>query len=144
MTGTVPSGQVLSRGQMILTSDYSLPPSDANALGEYCNMSFYEFIAVAKANKTAWAGGSLPKLNPALEPDLVRYMAKGVRNFEVHFADWVGGKFTWQQRDGVFVDSEHAANRRGTKAIKFTFTLHDSMKIIKNGRRFTHIVYIGE
>jgi prepilin-type N-terminal cleavage/methylation domain-containing protein len=29
-------------------------------------------------------------------------------------------------------------------ALKFTFTLYDSKKIIKNGRRFTHIVYIGD
>ncbi len=30
------------------------------------------------------------------------------------------------------------------KALKFTFTLYDSMGIIEDGRRFTHIVYIGE
>ncbi len=30
------------------------------------------------------------------------------------------------------------------KALKFTFTLHDSMGIIEDGRRFTHIVYIGD
>jgi len=29
-------------------------------------------------------------------------------------------------------------------ALKFTFTLYDSKGIIENGRRFTHIVYIGE
>jgi prepilin-type N-terminal cleavage/methylation domain-containing protein len=30
------------------------------------------------------------------------------------------------------------------KALKFTFTLYDSKGIIKNGRRFEHIVYIGK
>ena len=30
------------------------------------------------------------------------------------------------------------------KALKFTFTLYDSMGIIEKGRRFTHIVYIGD
>jgi len=30
------------------------------------------------------------------------------------------------------------------KALKFTFTLYDSMGIIEDGRRFTHIVYIGD
>jgi len=29
-------------------------------------------------------------------------------------------------------------------ALKFTFTLYDSKGIIENGRRFTHIIYIGE
>jgi prepilin-type N-terminal cleavage/methylation domain-containing protein len=30
------------------------------------------------------------------------------------------------------------------KALKFTFTLYDSKGILKNGRRFEHIVYIGD
>lgn len=30
------------------------------------------------------------------------------------------------------------------KALKFTFTLYDSKGIIKNGKTFTHIVYIGD
>ncbi len=30
------------------------------------------------------------------------------------------------------------------RAIKFTFTLHDSKGVIQNGRQFTHIVYIGD
>ena len=30
------------------------------------------------------------------------------------------------------------------KAIKFTFRLYDSKGVIKNGREFTHIVYLGE
>ena len=29
------------------------------------------------------------------------------------------------------------------KALKFTFTLYDSKGILKGGRTFTHIVYIG-
>jgi len=30
------------------------------------------------------------------------------------------------------------------KALKFTFTLYDSKGVIKNGRTFTHIVYLGD
>jgi hypothetical protein len=30
------------------------------------------------------------------------------------------------------------------RALKFTFTIYDSKGVIKNGRTFTHIVYIGE
>jgi hypothetical protein len=30
------------------------------------------------------------------------------------------------------------------KALKFTFTIHDSKGIIEGGRRFTHIVYLGD
>ena len=142
---------ILSRGQMILTSDDSLlqdPP--ILELGEYCQMSFYEFRAECQnifGSKETWAGGSLPALDPTSEEDLVRYMAKGVSDFRVYFADWVGGKFTWQQGNGTFVDAEHAIRfdkKPGTRALKFSFTLYDSMGIIKNGRRFTHIVYIGD
>ncbi len=43
-----------------------------------------------------------------------------------------------------------ALNESGTfadfypRALKFTFTLYDSKGIIKNGREFTHIVYLGD
>ncbi len=30
------------------------------------------------------------------------------------------------------------------RALKFTFTLYDSKGVIKNGKTFTHIVYLGE
>jgi hypothetical protein len=30
------------------------------------------------------------------------------------------------------------------RALKFTFTLYDSKGVIKNGKTFTHIVYLGD
>lgn len=146
------SGQVLSRGQMILTSDSSLLPLDPNTLGEYCKMPFYEFRAECKkifGTKEAWAGKNLPRLNPTLEKDLVRYMAKGVRDFTVEYERWdnTTGKFMWQKGNGVFVDaspSHRFGGHPASRALKFSFTLHDSKGIIKNGRPFTHIVYIGD
>jgi prepilin-type N-terminal cleavage/methylation domain-containing protein len=149
VTGT--GDEVLSRGQMILTSDDSLP--DSNALDEYFKMSFYEFKAASQTlfdgDKRNWAGASLPALDPTSEEDLVRYMAKGVSDFRVHVAEWndVVGRFDWLPGDGSFVDADHAVQihkRPGARALKFTFTLHDSMGIIENGRRFTHIVYLGD
>jgi len=149
-TYTVGGGPVLLRGQTILTSDYSLP--DSNALDEYFKMPFYEFRAECQnifGTKLRWAGGGLPALDLNREQDLVRYMAKGVSDFRVHVAGWndVAGRFLWYERNDTFVDSDHAArfyNKPGTKALKFTFRLHDSKGIIKNGRPFTHIVYIGD
>ncbi len=147
ITNTNTGKPILSRGQTILTSDSSLP--DPNALDEYSKSSFYEFIAVAKANKPEWAGGDLPPLNLNREQDLVRYMAKGVSNFRIEYERWddTTGKFDWKPGDGTFVDSDHAIRfekKPGTRALKFAFRLRDSKKIIKNGRRFTHIVYIGD
>ncbi|GAI17043.1 unnamed protein product, partial [marine sediment metagenome] len=155
MTPTVAGGQVLSRGQMILTSDYSLPDSNALELGEYFKMPFYEFRAECKnifGSKETWAGKNLPPLDTASEKDLVRYMTKGVSNFTVEYERWdnIAGKLVWLPGDGTFVDSDHAIQihkRPGTRALKFTFTLYDSKGIIKQGgkpgRKFTHIVYFG-
>ena len=157
MTGTVTGGQVLSRGQMILTSDYSLQDSNALDLGEYFKMPFYEFRAECKnifGSKLRWAGGGgiLPSLDTTSEQDLVRYMAKDVSDFTVEYERWdnTTGRFDWLPGgggDGTFVDSDHAIRfekRPGTRALKFSFTLYDSMGIIEKGRRFTHIVYIGD
>ena len=121
-------------------------------------MSFYEFKAECKnifGSKLSWAGASLPDLNPALEQDLVRYMAKGVSDFKIEYEWWdnIAGRFVWLPGgggDGTFVDSDHAIQihkRPGARALKFTFTLYDSKGIIKQGgkpgRKFTHIVYFG-
>jgi hypothetical protein len=79
-------------------------------------------------------------------------MAKGVSNFRIEYERWddITGRFVWLPGgggDGTFVDSDHAIQFEegpGTRALKFSFRLHDSKGIIKNGRRFTHIVYIGD
>jgi len=139
-----PREKILARRQTILTADSTL--QDPNAVGEHFNWPLY-----------AWKGPEHPithgewMANPALDPtseqDLVRYMAKGVDNFEVHFADWddIERRFFWNDKYHGYVDPAHGP---GTKALKFTFTLRDSKDIIKQGgkpgRRFTHIVYIGE
>jgi prepilin-type N-terminal cleavage/methylation domain-containing protein len=45
---------------------------------------------------------------------------------------------------GWLIDEEHFNIIPGLgRALKFTFTLYDSKGIIKNGRTFTHIVYLG-
>ncbi len=141
--------RILSRGQMILTADPSLLPLDPNALGEYCQMPFYEFRAKCQSifgTKLRWAGGGLLALDLNQEEDLVRYMAKGVSDFTVECAMWDGAKFIWEKRNDSFVDTSHAARFHSSpaRALKFSFRLHDSKGIIENGRRFTHIVYIGD
>ena len=41
------------------------------------------------------------------------------------------------------IDEEHFDAIPGLgRALKFTFTLYDSRNLIKNGRTFTHIVYL--
>ena len=158
MTKTSKGRPVLSRGQMILTFDDSLlqnPP--ALELGEYCKMSFYEFRTNARTifeNKEMWAGKNLPPLDLASEQDLVRYMIKGISDFKIEYEQW-RDKRDWLSGNGIFVDDgynifvvnddgEFFIKGLGTRALKFSFTLYDSNGIIENGRRFTHIVYIGD
>ncbi len=45
--------------------------------------------------------------------------------------------------DGVIVPDDFDP-KFFPRALKFTFTLYDSKGIIKGGREFTHIVYIGD
>lgn len=57
--------------------------------------------------------------------------------------------FPYVQINGIFypdqlVDEAHFNDIPGLgRALKFTFTLYDSKGVIKQGRKFTHIVYIG-
>jgi len=59
---------------------------------------------------------------------------------------WVtlGGMFTGNYFRGL-LNEEHFNEIPGLgRALKFTFTLYDSRGIIKNGRTFTHIVYLDK
>ena len=69
---------------------------------------------------------------------MVMLMAEGVHNFTIEFAEWdPAGQIKWTRgQQGV-------PQSITTRAFKFTFMLYDSKGIIKNGRTFTHIVYLG-
>lgn len=123
-----PREKILTRIQTILTSNYSLP--DSNLRDEYCKLSLSEWRTTA--NMDIWA--AIPKLDPRIEKDLAMYMAKGVDNFTIEqFDRIIDGKIVWQRK----------SSNIKTKALKFTFTLYDSKGIIKQGRTFTHIVYLA-
>jgi len=54
----------------------------------------------------------------------------------------LGGAFRGQNYANV-LDEEHFNEIPGLgRALKFTFTLYDSQRLIKDGRAFTHIVYL--
>ncbi len=53
----------------------------------------------------------------------------------IAYSDW------YSIDDALFTDKDFSSY---PKAIKFTFRLYDSKGIIKEGRTFTHIVYLGE
>lgn len=155
-----PEDRILVRGQVILTSNdnFQDPNMQADDMDEYYKMSLSEWILAVKdksifPTKLKWAGHDLP-LDIDSERDLVRYVAKGVDEFAISFERQpeppVQGRFVWWDNitDPNWVDPVHARrfhnNRRGTRALKFTFRLYDSKGIIENGKKFSHIVYIGD
>lgn len=130
----IPKEKILTRIQTILTADSSLPDTDSNPRGEYCKLSLAQWQAIPPfADMNEWSA-RVP-LDPVEEKDLVMYMAKGVDNFTIERFAGIDstGKINWLHGE---------TNKISTKALKFTFTLFDSKGIIKQGRTFTHIVYL--
>ncbi|MBW8041128.1 MAG: type II secretion system protein [Planctomycetes bacterium] len=143
-----PKDKILVRRQKILTFDSSLPFLDPNnPLGvdeEYCTWSLSEW-GVRPPAPNIWL--QKPVIDSNDPRDLVMYMAKGVDDFAIQFARWdpFFGNYTWwpdnQQISGLGPQPLQPVN---ANAIKFTFTLYDSKGIIKNGRLFTHIIYLRD
>ena len=139
--------KILVRRQTILTSDTSLDDVSAlAALGEYCNEN--EKSSLSELVKAVEDGSvdvnSMMVMRPVPD-DLVTYMAKGVDNFTIQYVglDDSPKLFNeWRPKD-----EETEADWLGDfspKAFKFTFTLYDSKGILKEGKTYTHIVYLGD
>jgi len=141
-----PRDRILVRRQTILTYDSSVPVIDPiNLDEEYFTKSLSEWKATPPfADPNLWLQKPTIDPNSLQLRDLVMYMAKGVDNFTVQFAKWddAAKMYIWVPR-GPFEFGAYANASIATNAFKFTFTLYDSKGVIKNGRIFTHIVYLG-
>ena len=144
-----PKEKILLRRQTILT--YDANPSLnllSSPIGEYYKTSLAEWrVQNPFPNTDAWV--SKPPLDVNNPGDLVMYMAKGVDDFAVQFAMWdpnsVPMNYRWWPMNyeiGAGLGFQ-PLQPIASNAIKFTFTLYDSKGVIKNGRKFTHIVYLG-
>ncbi len=156
---------ILTRKQKILTSDDTLidTPSlyDPN---EFVKDSLAEWKVRDPAQYFVDWVSSLP-VNPNAGEYIPMYLVDGISNFTIQWAQWDSGTFIWMpdisdftgswdtNADGIFGfffnmpaditdDDWHAWSGSWPKALKFTFTLYDSKGIIKDGRTFTHIVYL--
>jgi hypothetical protein len=139
-----PEEKILVRRQTIIASDTSLTNDfDLDEMREYCNTkSLSELIAEEfDANDIM----DKPNLDPDDANDLVMYMAKGVDDFSIQYVglDDTGKEFNQWRPENDEADDWSVDNAR-LLAFKFTFTLYDSKGIFENGRRFTHIVYLGD
>ena len=148
-----PEEKILVRRQTIITTDSDLAPLDLDspAPGEYYNEKplaklIADYVASGDGNTPEMrALVKRPNLDPNNEDDLVMYMAKGVDDFTIQYVglDDTGKEFNEWRPENDEADDWSVDNAR-LLAFKFTFTLYDSKGIFENGRRFTHIVYLGD
>ncbi|MDD5063152.1 MAG: prepilin-type N-terminal cleavage/methylation domain-containing protein [Phycisphaerae bacterium] len=140
-----PKKKILMRRQTIIIPDPNWVPLDINDLGEYCNaQSLADLIADFDAN-TLTDDKNLDPNNP---DDVVNYMAKGVDDFTIQYVGTesppdLSKNFNDWRPNNSDVIAGWAGEALIPIAFKFTFTLYDSKAIIKEGRKFTHIVYVG-
>jgi len=159
-----PRKKILIRRQTILTADSDWDNLNLDKAGEYSDEKGASSLSEVAAKQVSVGDWNTPdmreliskskrKLNPADANDLVKYMAKGVDDFSIQFVGWEypGINFEFNQWRPVNDELENDIdfwNRNDRKivpsALKFTFKLYDSKGIIKNGKTFTHIVYLGD
>lgn len=172
-TGPTDPNNILGRKQKILTSDTSLEDSPFMVdPDEFLidSLSVWR-ISLDDISFVDWVPPSPSVLfvDPLQEEGLPLYVMDGVGNFMIQVPEWnpVDGTFMWvpgnehftpfadingDGRFGFFynapltdgLDDWRDQSLNWPKALKFTFTLYDSKGIIRDGRTFTHIVYIGD
>ena len=136
-----PKEKILLRRQTILTDDPDLIDPCLPPIGEYSKFSLSQWDANSPfPNIDAWTARPAIKTNN-LGSDVVMYMAKGVDDFTIQYWDGPSRRWVPEDQDIPSLPKSQGIN---TNAFKFTFTLYDSKGVIKNGRIFTHIVYLGD
>ncbi|MFA6175198.1 MAG: type II secretion system protein [Phycisphaerae bacterium] len=134
--------KILARKQVILA-----PDANTSVTGYECEArSLTQEVKEYSSSVARWL--AWPSIDPNTGSGISMYLAKGVDNFSIMIC---GSGYQ-------VIDSNHSITwlsstvteyfglnfRAYPDAIKFTFTLYDSKGIIKTGRRFEHIVYIGK
>jgi len=130
-----PQEKILLRRQTILAADAPTVGSDPR--GEYYKKSLSEWRAQPPfSDPEDWV--RRPLIDPNhLKEQFVMYLAKGVDNFTIQFAEMAPtGQIRWRREE------KSGPGNISTNAFKFTFTLYDSKAVIRKGRTFTHIVYL--
>jgi prepilin-type N-terminal cleavage/methylation domain-containing protein len=133
--------KILARKQVILA------PSKTTATNEYDPNSFFKEAKKSfseDTNSCSWL--IRPDVDPNKETEIPMYLARGVDEFSIMVDDGIDPNHSiewWPQPADRPTKFENRP-RVYPDLIKFTFTLYDSKGIIKNGRRFEYIVYIGK
>jgi prepilin-type N-terminal cleavage/methylation domain-containing protein len=159
-TNSVDPNKILVRKQVILEPSLPSPAPDPNVYEPYSIMQLVnKYLATDPNGSSSYVVQGTwivrPRINPTNAGSIAMYLAKGVDNFSIMYCsktDISGGIITWhrlssgQQQFFGFAGPPafYPYFKLYPDAIKFTFTLYDSKKILKTGRTFEHIVYIGK
>jgi prepilin-type N-terminal cleavage/methylation domain-containing protein len=149
-TTTDPREKILVRRQTILlTPDSSFTDANSDPREEYFKKSLSQWKVIFPfplSDANEWTTD--PNVGANFDKLLVKYMAKGVDNFTIQYVGTeippdLSKKYNqWRPNNN---DVTTWSNKTlFPEAFKFTFTLYDSKAIIKQGRTFTHIVYLGD
>jgi prepilin-type N-terminal cleavage/methylation domain-containing protein len=145
---------LLARKLQILTADDTLAdtdPNDPNNFNEYTKKSLSEWKLVQIPSDldqlSDWIGRPDVHIDlgdPArMEQIMPAFMAKGVHNFKIQLMKSIdSGNLVWWPSNQEIINKDTYPGF--PPAFRFTFTLYDSKGIIKEGRTFTHTVYLGE
>lgn len=146
-------GQAYSPGKILCRKQIILVPNEQNSSKEYDSNSLSKLVNDYKnsSHNTDWL--SRPTIDINDSNDISMYLAKNVNDFSISYCDSkdidTNGTIKWQpvspltgERNYFGVGGD-IGFKQYPALIKFTFTLYDSKKILKGGRKFEHIVYIG-
>lgn len=142
--------KILARKQVILAPNQTASTNEyePNSLSQQINK-----YLVDDPNEWIDEWIDRPDVNSTNISSIPMYFAKGVDDFSISFCnksdiDLPSGAIIWPPRTdgekGYFgFEGLYANFKPYPDLIKFTFTLYDSKGILKTGRRFEHIIYIG-
>jgi len=140
-----PREKILVRRQTVLTSDSNLPANGGlEDRDEYHETSLAEWRTNPPVTTSEWIKRLDVEPNDLKQDDIVVYMAGGVDDFTIQYVGWddTGREFNqWRPTD---IEADGWDRDFVPRAFKFSFRLYDSKGVIKNGREFTHIVYLGK
>jgi hypothetical protein len=147
----VDPNRILARKQVILEPNQTVSTNEfePNSLSQQVNR--YLAIGPNTISNTDVANWIVrPGIDPTNAGSISMYLAKGVNDFSIMYSSGVlGGKIDWQRpvNDkrffGFYNHPTYTYFKQYPTLIKFTFTLYDSKKILKTGRTFEYIVYVG-
>jgi hypothetical protein len=154
---------VIDPNMILLRKQVILEPNQTISTNEYEPNSLSQLInryLASDPNTTAGniANGWIARpvnVNSTNAGSISMYLAKGVNNFSIMYCPGINkinpnGTINWQipsngqkRYFGLLLRYSYYF-KEYPDMIKFTFTLYDSKKILKTGRTFEHIVYIGQ